>query len=333
MARRRKERKVKAAEPDAPLFDVTPAPVNPEDHGHMASVSLLGLTSIKGIGYRSVYNVAKAGIPFWSLLRPDEAMLEVLTRIGFKQSKSIFESPAQTEQILTAGRQALDSLHRKGIRILHSFEADFPAQLKTINNPPHWLFVEGNPALLNRKSIAIVGTRTPDAFGLFLTQCVTFAMSGSDLCTVSGLAEGIDRETHLASIDAGLPTVAILGTGINQQYPASSADLRKSIVSKGGCVISEYLPDDPPDRKSFVWRNRLQAGLSTATIPTQWKIKSGTAHTVNFAIENGRPVIGVRLPFQADGDETAFLKKSGMEQFVLPNESEDFRNHLLTITE
>jgi DNA processing protein len=307
--------------------DLPPIPTADEE-----SLGLLALASIKGVGYRTLYSMFRAGLRFRDVVMAGSSRTlgTVLTTAGVRQGNALADAICnENSGLLKSGRQALDDLNARGIRLLHHFEPDFPSLLQQVRDVPGWLFVEGDAKLLRRPSVAIVGSRKANEQGIFLTRCLCYLLSGNDICTVSGLAEGIDREVHFASIEAGVPTIGVLGTGIDNNYPASSVQLREEMLRVGGCIVSEYLPSDQPDKTSFVWRNRIQAGLSPVTIPAQWQIRSGTAHTVRFAIENSRFVVGVKVPFGSPTEEEAFLRSKQMSVFSLPHESEQLLGHLL----
>jgi DNA protecting protein DprA len=158
------------------------------------------------------------------------------------------------------------------------------------------LFVQGSIERLSQPSITIVGTRKPSADGLFLSRYVGACLGEWGAPTVSGLAAGIDQLAHEHSLRAGVPTIAVLGTGMLEDYPKGSGRLRGHILATGGSVVSEYLPNASYSAENFVQRNRLQAGLGRILIPAEWNRRSGTAHTVRFATEIGRPIACLRLP-------------------------------------
>ncbi|WP_195743705.1 DNA-processing protein DprA, partial [Pseudomonas syringae] len=139
-----------------------------------------------------------------------------------------------------------------------------------------WLFVQGQMANLHKQSVTVVGTRKPSEDGIFLTRFLLAALAIRSCPTVSGLAAGIDQVVHTESIRYGIPTVAVLGTGILQNYPKGSEKLREEIVNSGGTIVTEYLPTQSYSAENFVRRNRLQAGLGEILFPTEWSIKSGT---------------------------------------------------------
>lgn len=109
--------------------------------------------------------------------------------------------------------------------------------------------------------------------------------AGKDVVTVSGLATGIDQIAHIESLRYGIPTVAVLGNGMFVEYPSGSGRLKHQILASGGTIVSEYLPNQSYSSENFVRRNRIQAALCDTLVPVEWMIKSGTAHTVNFAID------------------------------------------------
>jgi DNA protecting protein DprA len=295
------------------------------------TIAFLALSSVDGIGYKTLYEIRKAGVRFQDVLAApsQQFLLNMLAEANIRNSASLADRIISNQEVIALrARETFNGLESRRIRLIHETDPAFPPNLRDIEQPPGWLFVEGNSNLLNRPTVTIVGSRDANAHGVFLTQCVCYLLAETDICTVSGLADGIDREVHESSLDMGIPTIAVLGNGLNQQYPASASELRERILQAGGCIVSEYLLDDAPNRSSFVWRNRIQAGLSKVTIPTQWRLKSGTAHTVNFAINGGRRVIGVKLPVFPSGPEQEFLEERHMPTFRLPIEGEEFRETL-----
>jgi len=303
------------------------------DDAQREALALLALGATKGVGYRVLHRIFEAGVRFSTVLAQsgEDSLREVLEGVNLKNAKSLARAIVAERQTTMPRAVAMaDRLSGDGIRLIHAFEADFPRHLLKIPNSPGWLFVEGNLAVLARPLVAVVGTRTPSSSGRFLTECVCRILADTDIGTVSGLAAGIDEMVHQLSVSLGLPTVAVLGTGILRDYPAHSRPMRDAIVRHGGCVLSEYLPEEGPGKESFVWRNRLQAGLASVVIPTEWQIASGTAHTVNFALKAGKPVVGVhttRLP----SETSKFLTERQNLAFRMPAESMDLLEHVCRV--
>jgi DNA processing protein len=299
------------------------------------SIALLALGSMRGIGYRVLRRIYEAGIPFAKVLaESNEAHLrDLLSTTKLKTAK--VASQTITLEREPAREHAVSMLRRLGelnIRLIHTFEQEFPASLRSIAHPPGWIFVEGRLDVLQRPLIAIVGTRNPTPVGRFLTECVCRLLTSTDIGTVSGLADGIDAKVHELSLALRIPTVAVLGTGILRDYPAHSRPMRDAIVVRGGCILSEYLPDDGPAKENFVWRNRLQAGLGDMVVPTEWQLKSGTAHTVNFALQAKKPVVAVDAA-SAPPETSKFLMDHGNQRFRLPHESAELLDYICRVFE
>jgi DNA processing protein len=162
-----------------------------------------------------------------------------------------------------------------------------------IATPPPLLYFRGEVELAENLGetplVAIVGTRQPSEYGIRWTRQISTALAKNGFTVVSGLAEGIDTETHTAALKAGGRTIAVLGTGVDVIYPAKNQQLYKQILS-AGLVLSEYPAKTPPDRTQFPRRNRIIAGLSRAVLVMEAPLKSGALITANYANEFGRDV-------------------------------------------
>lgn len=169
----------------------------------------------------------------------------------------------------------------------------YPAQLYALPQPAYKLYVIGNLALLKQKSLAVVGSRAVTPYGREVTNRFVAEAVWSNIPIVSGLALGVDSIAHRAALDAGGSTIAVLPGGINKIYPASHQKLAKEIVEKGGTLISEYPGEMTPHKYHFIARNRIIAGLAHATLITEAAEKSGSLHTAQFALEQGKEVLAV----------------------------------------
>ncbi len=168
--------------------------------------------------------------------------------------------------------------------------------MKAVRPSVYWLFVEGDPkALQLTNAVGVVGSRRVTKRGIAAAIRVASWLVRRNITIVSGLAEGIDAAAQQVAADAGQPTVAVVGHGLSVVFPASTARLRQEIVNANGAVVTEYLPSDRYDRSKFIARNRIQAGLSRVLVPVEAEYESGTAHTVRFAHDYGRRLVGVRL--------------------------------------
>lgn len=180
-------------------------------------------------------------------------------------------------------------------------DAEYPRLLLETPSPPPVLYYQGEVDLqenLGQKPlVGIVGTRQPSEYGIRWTRKISTALAKSGFTVVSGMAEGIDTETHSATIKAGGRTLAVLGTGVDVIYPHKNRDLYKQILG-AGLVLSEYPTKTPPDRKHFPRRNRIIAGLSRAILVMEAPLKSGALITATYANDFGRDIYA--LPGRLD---------------------------------
>jgi DNA protecting protein DprA len=229
--------------------------------------------------------------------------------------KDIAENRAKLEK---GASLDLEEFARQGIQLLTDLDDAFPQQLRDIDDPPRWLFVHGDVKLLSAPNlIAVVGTREASPRGIQRAKELTQWLAERDFGIVSGLAEGIDQAAHEAALDHGAPTIAVLGTGMSTVFPASTGQLRKYIIKASGAVISEYFPQDSYSRLRFVRRNRIQAGLSFATVPVEAKERSGTAHTYRFAKAFNRVTFGIVNQDHPENGIVDLLRKDGQPVFTL----------------
>jgi DNA processing protein len=180
-------------------------------------------------------------------------------------------------------------------------DPEYPRLLLETPNLPPVLYYRGEVDLLENSGekplVGIVGTRKPSDYGIRWTRQISTALAKNGFTVVSGMAEGIDTETHLATMKAGGRTIAVLGTGVDVIYPPKNRDLYKQILTQG-LVVSEYPAKTPPDRKHFPQRNRIIAGLSRAVLVMEAPVKSGALITATYANEYGRDVYA--LPGRID---------------------------------
>lgn len=174
----------------------------------------------------------------------------------------------------------------------------YPNSLKQLFDPPPLLFYKGNPQALSMPQLAIVGTRKPSHHATKTAFNIAQFLAYEGIWVTSGLAEGIDKQAHLGALAQIDPTkqgrtVAVLGTGIRQCYPKQHEPILQQIIQSGGCVITELLPDNPPNKQGFPRRNRLVAGLSLATLVVEAALKSGSLITANQTNEQGKQVFAI----------------------------------------
>jgi DNA processing protein len=192
------------------------------------------------------------------------------------------------------GDAYLARLGKADVRWLGRSDAEFPALLRAIHDPPPGLFVRGaeDVELLSRPTAAIVGARSCSPYGAQVARMLGRELAAAGLVVVSGLARGIDGQAHRGALDAGGTTVAVLGCGIDRDYPAAHTELATQIRATS-LTVAEYAPGVEPAPWRFPARNRIIAGLSAATIVVEARARSGALITADLALEEGREVFAV----------------------------------------
>ena len=171
---------------------------------------------------------------------------------------------------------------------------ELPPLLRAIHDPPARLYLRGNgdAALLTAPAVAIVGARACSPYGAQVARMLGRELAAAGVVVVSGLARGIDGEAHRGALETDGYTVAVLGCGIDRDYPAANASLARSIGERS-LIVSEYEPGVEPAPWRFPARNRIIAGLCAATIVVEARERSGALITADFALEEGREVFAV----------------------------------------
>jgi DNA processing protein len=185
-----------------------------------------------------------------------------------------------------------DWMLASGTWLLPLGHANYPPQLAALPDAPLALFVQGEVALLGKPQLAIVGSRTPTAAGQRIARQMTQPLCAAGFVITSGLARGIDAAAHSAALDAGGCTVAVVGTGLDQCYPAANRSLLARI-REACAVVSEFLPGTPPRAQHFPRRNRIISGLSQGVVVIEAAAGSGSLITAQKALDQGREVFAV----------------------------------------
>jgi DNA processing protein len=178
------------------------------------------------------------------------------------------------------------------VRTLARPESGYPHRLAELYDPPEALFVRGEIEVLPDPGVAVVGARSCSAYGAQVARSLARELAMAGLVVVSGLARGIDGEAHRGALEGGGRTIAVLGCGIDRDYPRSHAELARRIASSGA-VVSEYPSGVEPAPWRFPARNRIIAGLALATVVVEARERSGALITADFALELGRDVFAV----------------------------------------
>jgi DNA processing protein len=198
--------------------------------------------------------------------------------------------------------ESLETWSKDGILVFTYFCSEYPRRLRELDDAPLLLYVKSNnfKDIHKQCSIAIVGSRNTDSEGEKTAYTLARRLGELGVCIVSGLAVGIDTAAHTGALSviekdsqAHILTGAVIGSGMYNIYPKSNLKLSEKILEKGGFLISEFSPEEPPYPAHFLKRNRTIAGLSEGVLVVQAAKKSGALTTAKASLELGREVMAV----------------------------------------
>ena len=187
-------------------------------------------------------------------------------------------------------KREIDFIQKENIKILTIEDKEYPQILKTIYDYPVSIYIKGNEKILNMPAIGIVGCRESTSYGKKVAQYFAYHLSKRNISIISGLAKGIDSQSHIGAIKAKGITIGVIGNGLDIVYPKENQYLYEKIIKENGAIISEYPLGVKPIKMNFPERNRIISGMSKGIIVVEAKKKSGTLITVDFALEQGRNV-------------------------------------------
>lgn len=266
-----------APNPDQPeLFNSAPSPDKLSDEERLACLRLIRSENVGPVTFRDLINYYGGA----------SKALDILPTLSGRGGSG---RPIRICSRSDAERE-LDAAERAGAVALFAVENDYPPLLAQAEAPPPMVYAKGKMDLLKRPAIAIVGSRQCSAAGVQLTKLFATELAEAGLVIVSGLARGIDRAAHEASLRSG--TVAVLAGGIDWVYPPEHSELQANIGAEG-CLVTERPPGLQPRDKDFPRRNRIIAGLVYGVVIVEAAARSGTLVTARYANELGREVFAV----------------------------------------
>jgi DNA processing protein len=219
-------------------------------------------------------------------------------QVGAHRSPAAAErARADARTIEQRWRRIVDACTAHDVRIVSLLDTAYPAMLARIEDAPPFLFVKGSVEALSWRSVAVVGTRKASEAGLRAAYVIARHLAARSVCVVSGLALGIDAAGHKGALAGKGPTVAVLAHGLDTVSPSSHRELAEQIVASGGALVSEHAPGVPPRPAEFVRRNRIQSGLSYASVIVESADAGGAIHQANFTHGQKRGLFVV-LPHQ-----------------------------------
>lgn len=230
------------------------------------------------------------------------------------------------------GDKYFKRLAKLGISCTTYKDKDYPANLADLKNAPLVLYVCGKLLSKDINAVSVVGARKMTTYGRSVAHKFSTEIANCGVTIVSGLAMGVDAVAHKAALDVSGRTIAVLGCGLDNIYPANNFGLAKEIVKKGSAIISEYPLGYPALPANFANRNRIISGLSKAVVVVEGKAKSGTILTAKHAADQGREVFAIPGEITSPMSEAPyFLIRNGAKMAISPKDVLDELNLQLVV--
>lgn len=220
-----------------------------------------------------------------SVFHTPKSHLEAIDGVGSTLAANILD-----EKALRSAEAELEWIEQFGVRALYYLDEDYPERLRQLPGSPILLYYRGAARLNTRRTLAIVGTRRPSPEGIRQTEELVEQIAPYEPLIVSGLAYGIDAAAHRAAVNAGLPTVGVLGHGLASIYPARHRKLALEMCEQGGGLLTEFPSYTRPDREHFPMRNRIVAGMSDAIVVVETARRGGSIITAQLGNDYHRDV-------------------------------------------
>lgn len=205
-------------------------------------------------------------------------------------------------------------------------DKEYPQKLLQMKSPPKKIYTEGNLELLNRTAIAIVGSRKCTEYGWKQALHFSKELSRNGICIVSGMALGIDKAAHMGAKREKGKTIAVLGGGFHHLYPEENKELFFEILKQGGCVITEYPPDEKVKSSNFPKRNRIISGLSVGTLVIEAALRSGSLITARYTKEQNKSIFCI--PSNIGGNTSIGTNNLIKQGAILTTEIDDILKKL-----
>lgn len=248
----------------------------------------IALTMVKGIGAINIKSLISYCGSAEEVFRAKKSVLEKIPGIGPKTASNIVSGVT-----FERAEKELVFVEKYKIESLFYTDKKYPQRLKNCIDSPALVYFKGKADLNNQKIIAVVGTRNATAYGrAFCDKLINGLQQHDDLLVVSGLAYGIDIAAHKAALVSNLPTIGVLGHGLDRIYPSLHRPIAEKMLANGG-LLTEFQSETNPDRQNFPKRNRIIAGMADAIIVVEATRKGGALITAEIANSYNKDVFAV----------------------------------------
>lgn len=250
----------------------------------MSLVHKIALSLIKGVGTMHAKNLLIHFGSAEAVFAATKAQILKIDGIGAIRANSILHNDA-----IEKAEKQLEFIEKHSIEVLFYADDNYPKRLRNCYDAPLLLYYKGTADLNHNRIVSIVGTRNATAYGKMLCKQLAEILKPYNVIVMSGLAHGIDAAAHKESLNYGIPTVGVLGHGLDRIYPAIHKELTLKMVHNGG-LLTEFLPGTIPDRENFPKRNRIIAGIADVTVVVEASLKGGALITAEIANSYNRDV-------------------------------------------
>jgi DNA processing protein len=216
-----------------------------------------------------------------------------LTELEGASIQSISAQSIATGKSAELAREEMANATKAGITILSLDDPQYPPRLKEIYDPPLILYVRGDPEILTKPGLAVIGTRHPTPYGSGMAERLACDLAAQGLIIISGMARGVDTASHRGALSAKGKTIAVFGTGVDVIYPKENSRLSEQILALGGALVSEFPLGTFAAPQNFPIRNRILSGMSIGVLVVEAAEYSGTRITARLALEQNRDVFAV----------------------------------------
>ena len=244
----------------------------------------IALTFLNKVGPIRAKELLQFGFTPEQIIKDSSKNLSKITGI-----KTAFFDKMNRKEALNKALETRKNLSKLGVRPIYFEEIDYPRRLKNCVDAPLIIYQKGGFDLNQTKIIAMVGTRNATSYGNDICREFIKSIKDQNITIVSGLAYGIDAVVHRSCVEFNVPTIGVLGHGLDIMYPSAHRELADKMLLNGS-LISEFVPGAKPDRENFPKRNRIVAGMTDATIVVESKIRGGSLITANLANDYNKDV-------------------------------------------
>lgn len=277
----------------------------------------IALTCLSGMGAVKTKELVESDISIEEFFEKTPLYLERTYQLSREILKKM-----KRKKALEKAEIIVDSLKNTNIETLFYTDKNYPHRLKSCSDAPVLLYTKGDFSLNNQKMVAIVGTRDATDYGKEICEKIIRSFEGQNVVVVSGLAHGIDAYIHRFCLKYNVPTIGVLGNGLDRVYPAIHRELAHKMVENGG-LLSEFIPGTLPDRQNFPLRNRIVAGMTDATIVVESKKRGGSLITANLANDYSRDVFAFPGSVHMDTSQGCNLLIAQQKAHLIQN-ADDF---------